>query len=150
MSLEAVERKDLTGSWTMKKPPRYETFLSAVWEGHLRLAMYFISQRINVSDHEDLALILAASRGNLTMVKLLLSQGADPRAQTDTALTGAINNGSLSVTRCLLSHGVDASKHLQHAEAGSLIYELLSDFSGNGNIPMLGNSTPDKLVASYY
>lgn len=147
----SVERRERTGTWTPGAGRSYETFLSAVWEGHLRLVMYYFSQGVKISDFRHLAVVLAAARGNLDMLKLLISLGGDPHAQDDAPLIAAVNNGNLGAVRYLLSFGPDVSKHLHHAEEGTLVHELLLDSCGKTErYEFHSTNTLTRLVMSYY
>lgn len=67
----------------------------------------------------------------------------------DAPLVAAVNNGSLGVVRYLLSFGPDVSKHLHHAEEGTLVHALLLDICGKG--PDLHRTDSlTRLVMSYY
>lgn len=88
-----------------------------------------------------------------------MNPNLDPKARgeiylqvwKDAPLVAAVNNGSLDVVRYLLSFGPDVSKHLHHAEEGTLVHVLLLDSCGKGKCPDLHRTDSlIRLVMSYY
>lgn len=94
----------------------FNALRAAVKSGHLRVVEYLATlANLDLKDHDQKAIVVAAEKGHLNVVKWLASKGLEVTARGNSALILAATNGHLDTVKWLVANGADVTANNNEA-----------------------------------